>query len=94
MVFDDGEYKEFDTDEMEYFLLVKPRPAHKLSTYANQVTVTGFYPKGTRGLNTVSILHGPSVLHGLNAISIFDEELHKWTTYRDLIKHPNEKVRD
>ena len=80
VVFSDGEYEEFDDDEMEYFQLIKPYKPREPTTAANQLTVVGFHPK--------------SVKHGLNAGSIFDEELHKWMAYRDLIKHPNKKIRD
>ena len=35
-----------------------------------------------------------NIVSGLNAGSIWDDELHKWMAYRDLIKHPNKKIRD
>ena len=35
-----------------------------------------------------------SIRYGLNAGSIFDEELNKWMAYRDLVRHPNPKIRE
>ena len=35
----------------------------------------------------------PITAYGLNAGSIFDEELNKWMAYRDLIHHPNPTIR-
>ena len=113
VVFPDEEYEEFDNDEMEYFQLIKPRVPAKPSTYANQLTVTGYNPKagplsskrGSTGdaknqlgyadeRSTNRLTYADEVVHALNAGSIYDEELHKWMAYRDLIKHPNKKIRD
>ena len=45
VVFDDGEYEEFDDDEMSYFRLVKTYTPRKPTTSANQITVQGYFPK-------------------------------------------------
>jgi hypothetical protein len=95
--FEDGEYEEFDNDEMTYFRLLKPHAARHATTFANQITVTGYFPKAgpspVRQLEQLGTSYG-HLLHGLNAGSIYDEELHKWMAYRDLIKHPNPKIRE
>ena len=82
--FDDGEFEEFDHDELTTWKVRKryqyqPR---KPSTYANQVTVHNFFPKGVN-----------QVKYCLQAGSIWDEELHKWMAYRDFIKHPNPTIK-
>ena len=89
VVFDDGEFDEFDDEEMEYFQLIRPFKMRAPTTAANQITVHGFFPKA-----------GPtprieaSTLYGLNAGSIWDEETKQWMAYRDLIKHKNHKIRE
>ena len=84
--FTDGECDEFDEEEIAYFRINKPYKGQAPSTYANQVIVNGFFPKANPTPHRV--LH-----YGLNAGSIWDEELNKWMAYRDLIKHPNPKIR-
>ena len=97
ITFDDGEYEEFDDDEMAYFRLVKGHTPRAPSTLtANQICIPGFFPKCGATAAPVSCYNADTmdnVLHGLNAGSIYDEELHKWMSYRDLIKHPNPKIR-
>ena len=93
--FDDGEYEEFDDDEMRYFQLIKPHKPRQPYTSANQITVTGFFPKAKASpLRLLDLGDGRGVYNGLNAGSIWDDELHKWMAYRDLIRHPNKKIRD
>ena len=89
VMFDDGEYDEFDDDEMEYFQLIRPHKARAPTTAANQITVYGFFPKAGR-----TPRFGTPTLYGLNAGSIWDEETSQWMAYRDLIKHKNQKIRD
>ena len=89
--FEDGEFEEFNDDEMEHFQLVKPFKPKKPSSYANHVTIQGFFPKAAPASTTFNPL---GHAYGLNAGSIYDEELHKWMAYRDLIKHPNPKIRE
>jgi hypothetical protein len=97
VTFPDGEYEEFDDEEMDFFRLIKAYKPRKPTTSANQITVTGFFPKAgasplaklTSGLNC-----SHDIVCGLNAGSIWDNKLHKWMAYRDLIKHPNKKIRD
>ena len=36
----------------------------------------------------------PTIKYGLNAGSIFDEELNRWMSYSDFINHPNPVIRD
>ena len=86
VAFTDGEYDEFDEDEIAYFCINKRYVPRAPSTAANQVIISGFYPKASPG--TGATLH-----YGLNAGSIWDKELHKWMAYRDLIRHPNPKIR-
>lgn len=84
--FEDGEWDMFTDDEMGHYRLVKNAPKHiRPATYANQLTVPGFFPKASPNCNRQ--------LFGFNAGSIYDEELQKWMAYRDLIKHPNPKIR-
>ena len=93
--FEDGEFEEFNDDEMAYFRLEKPRSARQPTTSANQLTVAGFFPKAGPAPRSQFCQLGERYghLYGLNAGSIWDEELHKWMAYRDLIKHPNPKIR-
>ena len=87
--FEDGEYDDFDDDEMECFQLIKPYKPRGPSTAANQITVRGFFPKAGP---TSHIL--PPTMYGLNAGSIWDEEMNQYMAYRDLIKHNNPKIRE
>ena len=92
--FEDGEYEEFNHDEMMHFQLVKPYSPRAPTTAANQVVVRGYFPKaGPRPRVQFNPLQNLGTLHGLVAGSIYDEELHKWMAYKDLIKHPNPKIR-
>ena len=93
--FTDGEWDEFDEDEVAHFRIVKPHKPRALSTFANQITCPGFFPKSGPSLRQQFRRLGETYghLYGLNAGSIYDEELHKWMAYRDLIKHPNLKIR-
>ena len=101
--FEDGEFEEFDDDEMTHFRLVKTYTPRRPTTSANQITVQGYFPKagpkrsplfsglGAQLLSGLGAQGGH--LYGLNAGSIWDEELHKWMAYRELIRHPNPKIR-
>ena len=96
VVFEDSQWDTFDEDEMAHFRLLKTKYKPRApNTFANQLTVTGFYPKAgpspTSQFQQLGEMYGH--LYGLNAGSIFDEELYKWMAYRDLIKHPNLKIR-
>ena len=84
ITFLDGEWDEFDEDEVNHYRASKNYTPRAPSTFANQLTVPGFFPKASHP--------GPSCF-GLNAGSIWDEELSKWMAYRDLIKHPNPIIR-
>ena len=83
--FDDGEFEEFNDTEMQEFCTIKPFQPRQPTTFANQITIPGFFPKA-------SGTHTP--LQCLNAGSIWDDELHKWMAYRDLIRHPNPVIRE
>ena len=85
VVFEDGEYEDFDDNEMEEFLLTKPFRPRKPSTSANQITIPGFYPKAAPTL--------AQKLFAYNAGSIWDEECKRWMAYRDFLKHPNPEIR-
>ena len=88
---------EFDEDEVSNFKLVKTQQGRRpTSTYANQLGITGFYPKaGPAPMAQARELdENYGHLYGLNAGSIWDEELHKWMAYKDLIKHPNPKIQE
>ena len=96
--FEDGEFDEFNDDEMTCFRLVKGFKPREPSTAANQVTISGFYPKASPTASpTLDLMKGitsGNQLYCFNAGSIWDEDLHKWMGYRDLIKHPNPKIRE
>ena len=81
-MFDGGEYEEFDTAEMKYFLLIKPYHAQALSTSANQLTIGGFYPKAGPLPEPLSF-KGLGQQFALNAGSIWDDELHTWMVYTE-----------
>ena len=95
VVFDDGQFEEFDNDEMAHFRVLKTFTPREPSTSANQLIIPGFFakagPSPMKQLMQLGETYGH--LYGLNAGSIFDEELHKWMAYRDLIRHPNLKIR-
>ena len=94
--FEDGEFEEFNDEEMTHFQLVKSYKPRQPSTAANQVVVRGYYPKASTktSSNVADVLaSGITPAYGLTAGSIWDEELHTWMAYRDLIKHPNPKIR-
>ena len=77
--FDDGEFEEFTNNEMKVFRIGANAP--RTAHYADDVVRFGsqtIYP----------------IRHGLNAGSIWDDELHKWMAYRDLIKHPKPAIRE
>ena len=77
----------FDDSEMGHYKMVKTARKHlKTATYANQLILPGFFPKSSSNPT-------PLYSYGLNAGSIYDEELQKWMAYRDLLKHPNPKIR-
>ena len=94
--FDDGEWDEFDDDDMEYFKLVKTRPRRRRMTEANQIIVPGFFPKAGPAQKSKLATLGEGYWHvyGLNAGSIWDDGTSRWMAYRDLIKHPNPKIRE
>ena len=79
--------------ELLIFAIIKPYKARAPSTSANQLTVGGFYPKAGPVPELLSF-KGLGQQFALNAGSIWDDELHTWMAYRDLIKHPNPKIRD
>ena len=95
VAFEDGEWDDFDEDEMTHYRLVKTKAPARPTTYANQLTVAGYFPKAGPAPQRQFGLLGETYgyLYGLNAGSIWDEELHKWMAYRDLMKHPNPKIR-
>ena len=89
VVFEDGEYEEFDDDEMKHFKIVKLHAPPQPSSAANQIIIPGFYPKAT----TRALQQSHRTIYGLNAGSIWDDELHKWMAYKDLIHHPNPTIK-
>ena len=50
----------------------------------NPLSIAGFFPKAS---TTTSRFY-----YGNNAGAMFDKELHKWMSYKDLIKRPNPKI--
>ena len=50
--------------------------------------------KKIRGLNTYKEEGVDPNMYAMNAGSLWDEELNKFAPYRELIKHPNEKIRN
>ena len=80
--FEDGEYEEFDEEEMRNFRYRTPFEPRKPSTYACQLIIPSFFPKAT-----------DQVKYCMQAGSIWDEEMHMWMSYRDLLNHPNPKIR-
>jgi hypothetical protein len=95
VAFEDGEWDEFDDDEMEYYRLVKGFTPRQPTTAANQITAVGYYPKASSAPYQQLMQLGKHYSHvlALNAGSIWDDDLHKWMAYRDLIKHPDPKIR-
>ena len=89
--FEDGEEDDdFDEDDVKAFKVTgRPRVAanNALRHYpnTNPLIVRGFYPK------TSTAYHQRH--HAYNAGSIFDEELHQWMNYKDLLNHPNPIIR-
>ena len=88
--------EDINEGEMEYFQLIRPKSPVKPSTYANQLTVQGYSPKtGTSPMKQLKCISSSyTSVSRLNARLTWDNELHKWMAYRDLIKHPNKKIRD
>jgi len=91
--FEDGEEDEFDDNDVEAFRVKVGQPRKKpqansllmrLYPQTNPLAIAGFFPKAS---TTASRFY-----YGNNARAIFDEELHKWMSYKDLIKHPNPKI--
>ena len=102
VVFTDGEWEDFDETEITAFRY--QTTANHASTYTYELN-----DNDIRSLFTVNtprtayyaddVIHmSPQKRHaseyGLNAGSIFDDELECWMAYRDLIKHPNPKIRE
>ena len=83
--FDDGEFEEFDEDEMSTWKVKvsKRFEPRKPSTHANQLVTPNFHPKS---VNQVQCC--------MQTGSMWDEELHKWMVHRDLLNHPNPKMRE
>ena len=80
VVFPDGEWEEFDDDEMTCFCLVKSHTPRTPTTFANQLTISGFFPKASGNPSGEFIKLGEQCgdLHGgLNVGSMWDKELHK-----------------
>mmetsp|Transcript_15959 Transcript_15959/g.32886 ORF Transcript_15959/g.32886 Transcript_15959/m.32886 type:complete len:219 (-) Transcript_15959:282-938(-) len=89
----DGKEDEFDDSDVEAFWVKPGWPKKKpqansllmrLYPQTNPLAIAGFFPKAS---TTASRFY-----YGNNARAIFDEELHKWMSYKDLIKHPNPKI--
>ena len=107
VVFDDGEYEEFDNAEMAYFQLRAPRhgnsaqiaSAEKIRVLRNSTPERTPYLKAMAllhaetNLRPVAKLRGTPILYGLNAGSIWDDEMGRWMAYRDLINHPNPAIK-
>ena len=104
VIFDDGEYEEFDNEEMHRFRVITA--TRRQLPQANHLTIKGFFPKAVKATSppklqplppkqAVGLFYADDVTqyYGLNAGSIWDEELHRWMAYRDLIKHPNPVIR-
>ena len=86
ITFDDGEYDDFDEDEVKTFRYTPSAVANLMS------------PQDTRQRryadDTITRAGTPVTYYGLNAGSIWDGETSRWMAYRDLIKHPNPAIRE
>ena len=92
ILFEDGEEDDdFDEDDVEAFKVKNSKPKtfsnNTMRHYPNPnpICISGFYPKANRS--------HPRLHHAHNAGSIYDEELHKWMSYKELLNHPNPIIR-
>ena len=87
---EDGEYDEFDDDDMQYFKLAKEHKQRKPPPFANQVAVPGFFPKGKPATRLgFSLSAALPVEHSLSAGPPLGGELGERVARRDFLKHPS-----